>query len=299
MISRIAFALVSLGCVLGCASMPISDKMARNMDIPTGKPVPDTYVGKAAPVEEVEGSSPQEGDSPEGVAYPRAFGKPGGRIEINLREFSSTSSDYEIYRNSTNLYFSIIPKDSNNPKFFAEIGFEIGYGTTEMDLPDFGGDQPRGSTFYSDLSLPIAFELNLVASQIEIEPAGFFEIETTIRMDFLMETYDGVTVWNWSTMELESSDILAINLHPRLAVVARRMAGKPTPLEFIEPFAGLIFNFYFLNLSDATRDESFTALWLDMTLGLRLRPADFVYGELQLIFGANESTIQGALGFNL
>jgi hypothetical protein len=290
---RFLAALAALAFAAGCA-FPISDRMARQQGIPTGKPVPEGYVGKALPVEEGEAEG-VEGDAPSGVAYPRKYTETGGGIGLLIRStYFGRREDYLWSNFTVGAHFDLAPK-AKTPKrgFYADLGLDIGYPESTIKLTEIDGRSLGSREHDASLIVPyFGFDVSLVGSEIKIDPIGFFEIETRISLAMIGEDYDDV----WFSGESEPHDVSAFLMQPGLALIMRRMAGKPTPLEFFEPFAGLAFDLAWMNLSSNPADESFLDYWLTLVLGVRARPIKNVYAELAFEVGTFEQTITFSLG---
>ncbi|MHC4601530.1 MAG: hypothetical protein ACYS47_21255 [Planctomycetota bacterium] len=295
--NRFLMALVSLACVAGCA-LPMSESMAEQMGIPTGKPAPEGYVGKALPVEEgEEGEAGVEGEVPSGVAYPRKYMETGGGVALSLRSTKFGRREDYVWSNfSVSLHVDVAPKSKSASRgFYADLSFDVGYPDSTLKNNEL--DELTVAPRENDASLVIPYlgmDVSLVGSEIEVKPVGFFEIEVRIGFSVIGENYEDV----WFEGETEPHEMSLLIMQPGIALIARRMAGKPTPLEFFEPFAGLAFDVAWANFSadPLVKDVDFLDYWLALVLGVRVRAGKHAFGEVALDLGTFAQTITVSLG---
>jgi hypothetical protein len=285
------------------ATQPKVGKAVRAEHIKVGTAVGKPRAGKAEVKDKTGKTITVDGEElpapPEELKYPRKYLTTRNRIELHARSFSyGHPSQIRINNFLVNAGFYFIPKKTNRDKSYMEVGFELGYPNSTLKARDLGGYVLAENSYDSSLIIPyIAGEISGNFSLIDGGEAGYFEMCARIRLGLHFEEFEDVQFFDPDGAFWDDDDVSRFAMHTQFALTVSRMLGKPIPLEYVTPFAGLAVNMMVEMVDMYQASESRLVLWPDLVFGIRARPTRFFYAEFELIIGQKDMTYQISGGF--
>jgi|GEM_PF-3583033 len=246
-------------------------------------------------------STPSEGFAPKEIAYPRRTGHDETRLGLGFSSLRfGHPSDYRISGFLFGARLTWLPKGANTEKFHLDLGIELAYPSFVLKTDRIDTDVLLDDEADAEKPLPAgAFDLSFVASRIRVSDYGFYEVETRIRGAFLSLEFEDVRFRHEGSTETHWGGVTGLFFRPSLTVLARRIAGPPTPLEYLEPFVGIGIHYMYADLElSGGSGETFGDIWLDLVLGVRGRWTKHVFGELSMTIGVNDFAFNLGAGLN-